>query len=158
MRHGVAYRKLGRKTAHRLATLRNLVTSLVLRDRIRTTLPAAKELRRWAEWVVTLAKTGTVRARRRTAEIVQNPEAVRKLFGPIAERYRERAGGYTRILRMGQRHGDAASMAMIEYVSAEAPAPASRKVKEKASTSAKGAAAREASAKKERAPRKIAAL
>lgn len=119
MRHAQAYRKLGRKTAHRLAMFRNMTASLISNDRIVTTLPKAKELRRWAEWVVTLAKTGTVRARRRAAEIVQDPSALQKLFGPLAERYRNRAGGYTRILRLDTRHGDAAQMAIIEYVSAE---------------------------------------
>lgn len=119
MRHQVAYRKLGRKTAHRLSMFRNMVTSLILHDRIETTLQKAKELRRWAEWMITLAKTGTVLARRRAAETVQDPIALRKLFEQLAGRYRERQGGYTRILRIGSRHGDAASMAVIEYLSAE---------------------------------------
>lgn len=119
MRHAVAYRKLGRKTAHRLAMFRNMVTSLILHDRIETTLQKAKELRRWAEWMVTLAKTGTVLARRRAAETVQDPAALRKLFEQLAGRYRERQGGYTRIMRLGARHGDSASMAVIEYLSAE---------------------------------------
>lgn len=120
MRHAVGYRKLGRKTAHRLAMFRNMVTSLILHDRIETTLQKAKELRRWAEWMITLAKTGTVLARRRAAETVQDPVALRRLFDQLAGRYRERQGGYTRILRVGPRHGDSASMAIIEYLTAEA--------------------------------------
>lgn len=136
MRHRVAYRKLGRKTAHRLSMFRNMVTSLILHDRVETTLQKAKELRRWAEWVITLAKTGTVRAHRRAAEIVQDPTALRKLFDQLAGRYRERQGGYIRIARLGPRHGDAASMAVIEYLSAEA-VPQVAAAKGKKSTTAK---------------------
>lgn len=133
MRHEVAYRKLGRKTAHRLAMFRNMVTSLILCDRIETTLPKAKELRRWADWMVTLGKTGTLLARRRAAEIVQDNGALQKLFTTFADRYRARSGGYTRILQRGRRHGDAAAMAIIEYL----PEEGIPQVREKVTTAAK---------------------
>lgn len=116
MRHAVAFRKLGRTTPHRRALLRNLVTSLIERDRIETTVAKAKAARRWADQMVTLAKTGTVAARRRAARTVADAPALRKLFGPLAERYRNRPGGYTRILQLGRRHGDAAPMAVLEFV------------------------------------------
>lgn len=127
MRHEVGYRKLGRKTPHRLAMFRNMVTSLILHDRIETTLQKAKELRRWADWMITLAKTGSVLARRRAAETVQDAVALTKLFGPLVDRFRDRQGGYTRIMQTGPRHGDSASMAIIEYLTAEAPAKAPTK-------------------------------
>ncbi|MBI4366329.1 MAG: 50S ribosomal protein L17 [Deltaproteobacteria bacterium] len=147
MRHALAYRKLGRTTAHRLALFRNMVTQLIVRNRITTTLPKAKEVRRWAEWVVTLAKTGTLRARRRAAEIVQEPAALVMLFGPLAERFRARAGGYTRIVRLGIRHGDAAQAALLEYLPAESPA-------ETPATKAKQSGRTKAMAKPQAAPAK----
>lgn len=130
MRHNVEFRKLGRTSAHRTAMLRNMVVSLILHDRIETTLPKAKELRRVADRVVTLGKAGTLAARRRALILVPDPLALSKLFSTLAERYRARAGGYTRIVRLGQRHGDAASMAMIEYLPAEI-APVSEKTSKK---------------------------
>lgn len=119
MRHLVDSRKLGRTTPHRLALFRNLLSALITHDRIETTLPKAKELRRWAEWMVTLGKNGTLAARRRAARWVQDDAALSKLFGNLTERFKERKGGYTRIMRMGQRHGDNAPMAIIEYLPAE---------------------------------------
>lgn len=116
MQHQVGYRKLGRPTEHRLALLRNMVTSLILADRIETTLPKAKELRRVAERMVTLAKDGSIAARRRAAGFVRGGDALTKLFSTLAERYQNRNGGYTRIIRAGVRRGDAASLAIIEYV------------------------------------------
>lgn len=123
MRHELAYRKLGRTTPHRHALFRNMVTSLILRDRITTTVPKAKEVRRFADWMVTLAKRGSLHARRQAARVVQDRVALQKLFGVLADRFRERGGGYTRIIPLGARRGDAAPMAVLEYLTAEVPVP-----------------------------------
>lgn len=119
MRHQVAGTKLGRTSAHRKAMLRNMVTSLILRDRVETTLPKAKEMRRLADKMITLAKNGSLDARRRALEVVRNRDAVQKLFTTLVDRYRERQGGYTRIIKLGFRHGDSAPMAVLEYLTAE---------------------------------------
>jgi large subunit ribosomal protein L17 len=121
MRHRVAYRKLGRVTPHRKALLRNLATALFEKERIRTTLPKAKELRPFAEKLITLAKRddGRLHARRLAARQIQDPAVVRKLFDTIGARYATRPGGYTRILRLGTRHGDGAEMAYLELVGYE---------------------------------------
>lgn len=116
MRHLVAQRKLGMKTAHRKAVLSNLASSLVLHERIETTLPRAKELRKIADKVITLSKRGTVHAMRRARVILKNTSAVQKAFNELAERFADRKGGYTRILKLGYRHGDASAMAVIEYI------------------------------------------
>ena len=126
MRHLKAGRKFGRTSAHRKALFRNLVTALITRERIRTTLAKAKELRSKAEKTITLGKKGTLHARRLAFRTVQEKAALQKLFGPIAERFASRNGGYTRIIKIGNRKGDAAPMAFIELVEAEAD-----KVKEK---------------------------
>ncbi len=130
MQHHISYRKLGRTTPHRLALFRNMVCALITRDRIETTLPKAKELRRVAEWMVTLGKKGTLAARRNAARTVQDDGALKKLFSVLAERFKDRNGGYTRIIRMGNRHGDAAPMAIIEYLgdnAQESPSEAGKK-------------------------------
>lgn len=119
MRHLKAGRKFGRSSAHRKALFRNLVTALITRERIRTTLAKAKELRSKAEKTITLGKKGTLHARRLAFRTVQEKEALKKLFGPIAERFSSRNGGYTRIIKIGNRKGDAAPMAFIELVEAE---------------------------------------
>jgi large subunit ribosomal protein L17 len=116
MRHRVAQRKLGMKSAHRQATLANLASALVMHDRIATTLPKAKELKRIADRVVTLSKTGTVHAFRRARIVLRNVEAVKKAFTDFKERFADRNGGYTRVLKLGFRHGDCAPMALIEYL------------------------------------------
>ncbi len=118
---------------------RNLVTALITRERIRTTLAKAKELRSKAEKTITLGKKGTLHARRLAFRTVQEKEALKKLFGPIAERFATRNGGYTRIIKIGNRKGDAAPMAFIELVEAEkAPEkPAKGKAKAKKETPAK---------------------
>lgn len=116
MRHNVAERKLGVKTAHRQAMLANLASSLVLKDRIATTLPRAKELKRIADRIVTLSKRGTVHAARRARQILRNRQAVHKAFHEFSSRFSDRQGGYTRILKLGYRHGDSAPMAIIEYL------------------------------------------
>jgi large subunit ribosomal protein L17 len=121
MRHRVAHRKLGRVTPHRTALLRNLATALFERERIRTTLPKAKELRPFAEKLITLAKRedGRLHARRQAARHIQDPAIVKKLFDTIGARFASRPGGYTRILRLGTRHGDGAEMAYLELVGYE---------------------------------------
>jgi large subunit ribosomal protein L17 len=121
MRHRVAHRKLGRTTPHRIALLRNLATALFEKERIRTTLPKAKELRPFAERLITLAKREDDRlhARRLAARHIQDPAVVKKLFDTIGSRFATRPGGYTRILRLGPRKGDGAEMAYLELVGYE---------------------------------------
>ena len=121
MRHRVAHRKLGRVTAHRLALLRNMATALFERERIRTTLMKAKELRPYAERLIILAKRdeGQLHARRLVARDIQDPLVVRKLFDTLGTRFSTRPGGYTRILRLGPRRGDGAEMAILELIGSE---------------------------------------
>src|SRR5512136_2073577 len=121
MRHRVAGRKLGRTTPHRVALLRNLATALFERERVRTTLMKAKELRPFAERLITLAKReeNRLHARRLAARDLQDPAVVQKLFDTIGARFATRPGGYTRILRLGPRKGDAAEMAYLELVGYE---------------------------------------
>ncbi|CEG42055.1 ribosomal protein l17 [Plasmopara halstedii] len=116
MKHRVAFRKLSRTSAHRQAMLRTMVTQLIEHERIRTTLPKAKELRRVADKVVTLAKQGDDPARKRAQSIIRTPEALNKLFDIVGPRYALREGGYTRILKADFRKGDGAEMAVIEYI------------------------------------------
>lgn len=152
MRHLVDSRKLGRTTSHRLALFRNMLSSLILCDRIETTLPKAKELRRWADWMVTLGKEGTLAARRRAVRYVQDEAALKKLFSNLADRFKTRNGGYTRIMRLGNRHGDNAPMAIIEYLSAE-NAPAAPAPKTKRATKSADADTAPKAAKKKAAPK-----
>lgn len=121
MRHRVAHRKLGRTTPHRIALLRNLATALFERERIRTTLMKAKELRPYAEKLITLAKREEDRlhSRRRVARDIRNPIVLRKLFDDLGARFAARPGGYTRILRLGPRQGDGAEMAIVELIGSE---------------------------------------
>ncbi len=116
MRHGVSGRKLNRTTSHRLAMFRNMVTSLLQHERIFTTIPKAKELRRWTDWTITLGKRGDLHARRQALAFVRKKETVYKLFGELAPRYQSRPGGYTRIVKVGFRRGDASPMCLIELV------------------------------------------
>jgi large subunit ribosomal protein L17 len=116
MRHRVSFRKLSRTHEHRRALLRNLVTSLFLHERIETTVAKAKEARRVAERMITFAKRGDISARRHVDSYVFDPAATRKLFDTIAPWYKERAGGYTRIIRIGRRLGDAGEMVIFELV------------------------------------------
>ena len=138
MRHRNAGRKLSRNSSHRHALMRNMVTSLIEHGRIRTTDAKAKELRRWADRMVTLGKQDTVAARRRARAFVQTDAAVSKLFSEVAPRFANRAGGYTRIIKLGQRMGDAAPISIIEFT--ELPAPAPKKTKEPKSAQAAAAA------------------
>jgi large subunit ribosomal protein L17 len=121
MRHRVAHRKLGRTTPHRIALLRNLATALFERERIRTTLPKAKEVRPFAERLITLARReeGRLHARRLAARDIHDRMVVKKLFDTIGPRFATRPGGYTRILRLGPRQGDGAEMAILELVGYE---------------------------------------
>jgi large subunit ribosomal protein L17 len=122
MKHRVVGRRLDRTTEHRTAMFRNLVTSLLRHERITTTTPKAKELKRFADKVITLAKRATPHARRIANRDVRDVEVLNKLFGPIAERFKARPGGYTRLVRVGRRAGDNAELAVIELVD-RAPAP-----------------------------------
>ncbi|MFZ2448382.1 MAG: 50S ribosomal protein L17 [Syntrophobacteraceae bacterium] len=117
MRHGVSGRKLNRTTSHRLAMFRNMVTSLLDHERIYTTVPKAKEMRRWAEWMITLGKRGDLHARRQALAVVREKSVVYKVFEELALRYQNRAGGYTRIVKVGFRRGDAAPMCLLELIS-----------------------------------------
>jgi large subunit ribosomal protein L17 len=119
MRHRVHGRKLGRTSAHRKALFRNQLTALFTHERIITTVAKAKELRPVAERMVTLARTGTLAARRKVATMVPDDEVARRLFEDIAPRFADRPGGYTRIMRLGRRHGDNAELAIIEFVDYE---------------------------------------
>jgi large subunit ribosomal protein L17 len=128
MRHRVAHRKLGRITEHRIALLRNQAEALLRHERIETTVPKAKELRPFVERLITIAKRGvkaneangrTLSARRLVMRDLVNEDVVAKLFDTLAPRFMERPGGYTRILKLGHRRGDAAEIAQIELVGSE---------------------------------------
>ncbi len=123
MKHRVVGRRLDRTTEHRTAMLRNLVTSLLRHERIVTTTPKAKELKRFADKIITLGKRATAHSRRRAHRDVRDVEVLNKLFGPLADRFKARPGGYTRIVRVGRRAGDSAELSVIELVD-RAPAPA----------------------------------
>ena len=116
MRHRKKGRKLQRTASHRRAMLRNLATSLFRHERIQTTTAKAKELRPYAERLITLARRGHLHARRLVARKIQDREVLGKLFDEISSRYAERPGGYTRILKLGNRKGDAAEISLIELV------------------------------------------
>ena len=116
MRHGNGYRKLNRTHEHRKAMFANMACSLIEHEQIKTTLPKAKELRRIADKLITLAKRGDLHARRLAAAQIKQEPAVKKLFDTLGDRYKERNGGYTRVLKAGFRYGDMAPMAIIELV------------------------------------------
>lgn len=116
MRHRIAGRRLGRTTSHRKATMKSLAVALFTHSAIETTLPKAKELRRFAEPLITLAKKDSVTNRRRAFSQLRDDNAVKRLFTEIGPTNSERPGGYTRILRLGNRLGDAAQMSRIELV------------------------------------------
>lgn len=120
MRHLKKGRKLNRSPSHRLALLRNMATSLLRHDRITTTDAKARELRRWADWLITLGKDGSLHARRRALAFVQDKAVVARLFNELGPRFMERDGGYTRIVKIGRRRGDSAPLAVIELVPAGA--------------------------------------
>jgi len=130
MYHGKAGRKLGRTSSHKEAMFRNMVTSVIKYESIRTTDSKAKELRKLAERMITLGKRGDLHARRQALAVVRDKSLVSKLFGELTERYRNRAGGYTRIIKMGFRFGDNAPVSIMEFIPDE-------KKKEKSKTKAK---------------------
>jgi len=130
MRHLKAGRKLNRTSAHRKALFRNMVTALIDNERIRTTLAKAKELRGKVERTITLGKKGTLHARRHALKLVADRDSLSKIFGPLAERYANRPGGYTRVIKLGNRLGDDAPMAFIELVDREVDTSVKEKKKE----------------------------
>ena len=119
MRHRNGGFKLGRNTSHRRALLRNLVTSIIINDRIHTTVTKAKAARPLVEKMITLGKNGSVHARRQALAYLMTPDSVDRLFATVAPRYADRNGGYSRIIRTGPRQGDAGEMAYIELLGAE---------------------------------------
>jgi len=119
MRHRIAGRKLGRTTSHRVAMLRNLVTSLFEHEKVKTTDSKAKELRPLAEHLISLGKRGDLHARRQALSVVRRPEIVKKLFETISPRFQTRAGGYLRIAKIGFRPGDGAPVSIVELIGEE---------------------------------------
>ena len=166
MRHGMVNRKLGRTSSHRLAMFRNQLASLIVNERIITTLPKAKELRPLIEKLITSAKEDSVHARRNAFKQVNDDQLVTKLFSTLGPRFAERPGGYTRIIKLGPRRGDAAEMAILEFVGYElaakeekpaAPAKAGKKKTEAAADAGEEKPAAEEKPKKKAAPKKEAA-
>jgi large subunit ribosomal protein L17 len=148
MRHQKSGRKLNRSGAHRTALLRNLATALIRHERIRTTDAKAKELRRVADRLISLGKQATLHARRRAFDRVRDRDAVTKLFEVLAPRFRDRPGGYTRIIKLGVRHGDAAPISMIEWTGGEEAAKKKGKGKKKGAKRESAESKQEASKKK----------
>ena len=148
MRHRKASLKLSRTTSHRIAMFRNMVTSLFKHERIRTTGVKAKELRRWAEHLITLAKRGDLHARRQALAIIREKDVVHKLFDEAGEKFGNSAGGYTRIVRLGRRAGDAAPMSLVELI---VPGAGAEKKGKKKTTKA-SAGKKKAQAKEEKKP------
>ncbi len=116
MRHGKVYRKLGRHSSHRMSMFANMAASLIKHEQIITTLPKAKELRPIVEKLITIGKKGDLAARRQAISELRDIKMVKKLFDVLAPRYKDRAGGYTRVLKAGFRKGDNAAVAVIEFV------------------------------------------
>lgn len=159
MRHRIGGKKLGRRTAHRLMMLRNLVTAFLDKERIRTTMPKAKALRPVAERMITLGKRESLHARRQALAFIKDPAVVSKLFTTLAPRFAQREGGYTRIIRVGFRVGDGAPMAILELLGSEfkpaktEKAKGGKKAKKVEETEAAGAAEVKKSPKEEKAPK-----
>ena len=116
MRHGMSGRKLNRSSTHRKAMFNNMAAALIKHEQIQTTLPKAKDLRRVADRLITLGKRGDLHARRQALSMLKDTKLTEKLFSTLADRYKERNGGYTRVLKAGFRYGDMAPMAVIELV------------------------------------------
>ncbi len=148
MRHLKKGRKLSRSSSHRVALMRNLVTSLLRYDRIETTDAKAKELRRWADWMIGLSKDGSLHARRQALAVIQDKAVVTKLFDSIGPRFKDRPGGYTHAVKIGLRRGDNAPLSLVEIL------PESESAKGEAS-SERGKSRRRPAAKKT-APKKQA--
>jgi len=139
MRHRARAGKLGRNSAHRRAMYRNLVTSLLDHERVETTDAKAKELRRLADRMITLGKRGTLHARRRALRVIRDRAVAAKVFDELAERYRERPGGYTRVIKSRIRVGDAAPLSLVELVDGAPSVSAAPQKGKKAATSERGA-------------------
>ncbi len=164
MRHKKRTAKLGMKSQHRRATLANLVCSLIRYSRVRTTIAKAKVARRLADRMITLAKKGTLHHRRLALAVLRDKPTVKKLFAELGKQHGDRNGGYTRIIRVGTRGGDAAEMAILEWTGSVTPAPepettgkAQEPKPEKGKKAAKTKEAKEAPAAKEEQPAKEAA-
>ncbi len=170
MRHRKDHRKLNRTSAHRKAMLRNMVTSLLDHEQIRTTDAKAKEVRRLAERMITLGKRGGLHARRRALRVIRSREVASKVFEELADRYRERPGGYTRVLKLGIRKGDAAAVSIVELVDGtvggtpvkepavdQKKAETKKAVSKKKSESKKKASAAKAASKKTKSKKSSAA-
>ena len=157
MRHRKAGIKLNRTPSHRKAMFRNMVTSLLKYERIRTTGAKAKELRRWADHIITLAKRGDLHARRQALAIVREKDVVHKLFETATERFGAVSGGYTRIVKLGRRPGDAAPMSLVELVVLQTPKKKKTKKKKLKADAAPGKATADTkTVKKEEKPEKAA--
>ncbi|HYH09979.1 MAG TPA: 50S ribosomal protein L17 [Thermoanaerobaculia bacterium] len=154
MRHGYANRKLGRTSSHRQAMFRNQLASLIESERIITTLPKAKELRPIAEKLITLAKNDSVHARRQAARQVPDDGLIAKLFDTIGPRFSTRPGGYTRIMKLGARRGDAAEMAILELVERTAGADDAKNTETPAKSSKKAAPKKEAAPADDEKPKR----
>ncbi len=154
MRHRKDHRRLGRKSEHRRALLRNLVTALFQYERIETTVAKAKETRRFAERMITFGKKGDLAARRHVAAYILKPEIVAKLFSTIAPWYTDRNGGYTRIVRIGRRLGDAGETAYLELVKSEEQKEQDRTAKQAVAEARALAASGEKPEKKKKAESK----
>ena len=162
MRHGLSGRQLSRNSTHRAAMLRNMAASLLRHEAIKTTVPKAKELRRFVEPLIALGKADSQANRRRAFAKLRDAEVVEKLFGELGPRFKARPGGYTRILHMANRAGDNADMALMALVDKAAPAEAGTadagekkpKARKKKAAEPAAEAAAEAPASKPRAPRK----
>ncbi len=144
MRHRKRTAKLGMKSQHRRSTLANLVCSLIKHNRVTTTIARAKEARRYADKMVTLAKKGTLHHRRQALAFLRQKDAVRKLFAELGQQHSDRQGGYTRIVRVGHRLGDAAELAILEWTGTATAAPASEDTKAAKETKPKKKEASEA--------------
>jgi len=146
MRHRVAGRKFSRHTQHRELMFRNMLVSLLEHERIKTTLAKGKELRSWADKIITLGKRGTLHARRRAFALLRDKTIVKKLFDEIAPKFKDRAGGYTRVYKLGWRQGDAAPLSLVELVTFAHP----EEKKKSTITKAKEALGKVTSKKKEK--------
>jgi large subunit ribosomal protein L17 len=157
MRHRVAGRKLSRHSQHRSLMFRNMLVSLIEHERLKTTLAKAKELRKWAEKIVTLGKKDSLHARRLAFALLRNEDIVKKLFAEIIPRFKDRQGGYTRIYKLGWRAGDAAPLSLIEWVTLSAeeekkksPMKKAKEALKKVVPKKKGAAEKQETEKKEK--------
>ena len=148
MRHRVAGRKLSRLTQHRELMFRNMLVALLQHERFRTTLAKGKELRSWADRIISLGKQGTLHARRRAFALLRDEGIVKKLFDQIAPKFKDREGGYTRVYKLGWRQGDAAPLSLVELVTYAAP-------EEKKKSAIKKAIEKVAPGKKGKAEKKV---